>query len=231
MIWPYPGVDIYLIYCFLCRLNSAKLLSAMLRVQLIKEGILAGAMIGIAGFAYLAVGGFYGALLFSFGLISIYVYKLKLFTGTAGNFKLNPEGIAALCCVLILNIIGTAIISMFARVSPLDIQAKAVAVVNQRLATGWWQCGLLAILCGFIVDEAVYAWNSRQNIIPTVFGVCVFVLCGFCHCVADAFYITLLPHDMLKSDFGPVIAVYLSVVAGNFVGCNIRRFLRLDRQA
>ena len=125
--------------------------------------------------------------------ISIYVYKLKLFTGTAGNFKLNPEGIAALCCVLILNIIGTAIISMFARVSPLDIQAKAVAVVNQRLTTGWWQCGLLAILCGFIVDEAVYAWNSRQNIIPTVFGVCVFVLCGFCHCVADAFYISTLP--------------------------------------
>ena len=201
MIWPYPGVDIYLIYSFLCRLKFEKLESAMLRVQLIKEGILAGAMIGIAGFAYLAVGGFYGALLFSFGLISIYVYKLKLFTGTAGNFKLNPEGIAALCCVLILNIIGTAIISMFARVSPLDIQAKAVAVVNQRLTTGWWQCGLLAILC------------------------------GFCHCVADAFYITLLPHDMLKSDFGPVIAVYLSVVAGNFVGCNIRRFLRLDRQA
>ena len=203
----------------------------MLRVQLIKEGILAGAMIGIAGFAYLAVGGFYGALLFSFGLVSIYVYKLKLFTGTAGNFKLNAEGIAALCCVLILNIIGTAIISMFARVSPLDIQAKAVAVVNQRLTTGWWQCGLLAILCGFIVDEAVYAWNSRQNIIPTIFGVCVFVLCGFCHCVADAFYISALPLDMLKADFGPILAVYLSVVAGNFIGCNIRRFLRLDRQA
>ena len=64
----------------------------MIEKSLLKEGFLAGAMIGIAGFAYLAVGGFYGALLFSFGLVSIYLYKLKLFTGTAGNVSLNPEG-------------------------------------------------------------------------------------------------------------------------------------------
>ena len=35
------------------------------------RGVCAGAAIGIAGFAYLAVGGIFGALLFSFGLVSI----------------------------------------------------------------------------------------------------------------------------------------------------------------
>ncbi|MGM9786891.1 MAG: formate/nitrite transporter family protein [Candidatus Cryptobacteroides sp.] len=199
----------------------------MIEKSLLKEGFLAGAMIGIAGFAYLAVGGFYGALLFSFGLVSIYLYKLKLFTGTAGNVSLNPEGFLFLLCVLLLNFAGAGVISLFARVSPLEIQEKAVAVVNQRLMTGWWKCGMLAILCGLIVDEAVHAWKSQQNILPTILGVCVFVLCGFCHCIADAFYISLVPVDMLKADFGRIAGVYLSVVAGNFIGCNVRRFFRL----
>lgn len=199
----------------------------MIEKSLLKEGFLAGAMIGIAGFAYLAVGGFYGALLFSFGLVSIYLYKLKLFTGTAGNVSLNPEGFLFLLCVLLLNFAGAGVISLFAKVSPLEIQEKAVAVVNQRLMTGWWKCGMLAILCGLIVDEAVHAWKSQQNILPTILGVCVFVLCGFCHCIADAFYISLVPVDMLKADFGRIAGVYFSVVAGNFIGCNVRRFFRL----
>lgn len=201
---------------------------AMIKLSLLKEGFLAGAMIGIAGFAYLAVGGFYGALLFSFGLVSIYMYRLKLFTGVSGSTPINTEGIAFLMCVLLLNIAGAAVISMFARVSPLGLQEKAAAIVNQRMMTGWWKCGLLSILCGLIVDEAVYAWKSKQNILPTILGVCVFVLCGFCHCIADAFYISLIPLDMLKENLAPIAGVYASAVAGNFIGCNVRRMFRLQ---
>ncbi|MGM9753214.1 MAG: hypothetical protein ACI3ZK_04050 [Candidatus Cryptobacteroides sp.] len=113
------------------------------------KGICAGAMIGIAGFAYLAAGGFIGALLFSFGLISIYVYQFKLFTGLAGNVKLYFKGLGFLLAILALNIIGAWLISLIGRVSGLGIQEKAIAVVNSRMATGWWQCGILAIPCGF----------------------------------------------------------------------------------
>lgn len=199
----------------------------MIDNKLIVKAIVAGAMIGVAGFAYLAVGGFFGALLFSFGLISIYLYQLKLFTGVSGNVPLDADGFKFLIVVLLMNIVGAGIVSLVARVSPLGIQEKAVAVVCQRIDCGWWQCGLLAIFCGFIVDEAVYAWNEKKQILPTILGVCVFVLCGFCHCVADAFYITTLPLDFLASHIWSILAFYICVVAGNFLGCNLRRFLRL----
>lgn len=200
----------------------------MIDKSLIIKATVAGAMIGIAGFAYLAVGGFFGALLFSFGLISIYLYQLKLFTGVSGNVSLGVEGFKYLAVVLLLNIIGAGIVSLAARVSPLGIQDKAMAVVQQRIGCGWWQCGLLAIFCGFIVDEAIYAWNSKKQMLPTIFGVCVFVLCGFCHCVADAFYITALPLDFLSRNIWSILAFYFCVVAGNFLGCNLRRLLHLQ---
>ena len=151
------------------------------------RGVCAGAAIGIAGFAYLAVGGIFGALLFSFGLVSIYVLQLKLFTGMAGNETLDAGG----------------------------------------LETGWWQCALLAIPCGFIVDEAVYAWKQKKWILPTVLGVCVFIMCGFCHCIADAFYLSLLPLSFVKAHFLPLLAYYSCIVVGNFIGCNLRRLLAL----
>lgn len=114
------------------------------------RGVCAGAAIGIAGFAYLAVGGIFGALLFSFGLVSIYVLQLKLFTGMAGNETLDAGG----------------------------------------LETGWWQC-------------------------------------GFFHCIADAFYISLLPLSFAKAHSLPLLAYYSCIVAGNFIGCNLRRLLAL----
>ena len=50
--------------------------------RLIRSSVLAGIAIGIAGFGYLAVGGLAGAVLFSFGLLTVVGYKLKLYTGT-----------------------------------------------------------------------------------------------------------------------------------------------------
>ena len=44
--------------------------------RLIRSSVLAGIAIGIAGFGYLAVGGLAGAVLFSFGLLTVVGYKL-----------------------------------------------------------------------------------------------------------------------------------------------------------
>ena len=103
------------------------------------RGVCAGAAIGIAGFAYLAVGGIFGALLFSFGRVSIYVLQLKLFTGMAGNETLDAGGLGCLLAVLALNFLGAWLVSLIGRVSPLDIQSKAIGIISGRLETGWWQ--------------------------------------------------------------------------------------------
>ena len=50
----------------------------MTQGKMFRSAVLAGIAIGIAGFGYLALGGIAGAVFFSFGLITVIRYKLKL---------------------------------------------------------------------------------------------------------------------------------------------------------
>ena len=70
-------------------------------------------------------------------------------------------------------------------------------------------------------------WNYSLSILPTLIGVPVFVLCGFPHCIADAFYYALVPMDVMSANFGPMLGVYGAIVLGNYLGCNLRRLFKL----
>lgn len=83
---------------------------------------------------------------------------------------------------------------------------------------------VLAIGCGFIMTTAVTFARQGKNL-PLFFGVPLFIMCGFPHCVADAFYYCCASADYITSNIGAIIAFYLSIVAGNFVGCNLYRWL------
>lgn len=188
----------------------------------VRSAILAGVCIGIAGFVFLAIGGVVGAVIFAFGLLTVVNYKFKLYTGTAGFFVKGEFG--RLWIILLANIIGCLLVALLARVSPMPLQEKAQGILEARLATGWWKCGLLAIGCGFIMTTAVkFAREGRW--LPLLFGVPLFILCGFPHCIADAFYYLTVPFGFLGENFGPVLLLYVSIVAGNFVGCNLTRTL------
>ena len=51
----------------------------------------------------------------------------------------------------------------------------------------------------------------------------LFILCGFAHSIADAFYFLVAPTDVL---FQPIVlGVYVCEVLGNFVGCNLYRWV------
>lgn len=195
-------------------------------LELLKRSIMAGAAIGLAGFAYLAVGGVIGSILFSFGLLTVYLYGLFLFTGLAGRIPVNLSDLSGLLSVLMGNIFGAILVALLARLSPLSLQEAATNVFLAHISLGWWQAGLLAIACGFAVEEAVFA-AKNGSILPTFLGVSVFVLCGFPHCIADAFYYALTPIDVLREHGPQMMGVYAMIVLGNFVGCNIRRALKL----
>lgn len=89
-------------------------------LELLKRSILAGVAIGLAGFAYLAVGGVFGSVLFSVGLITVYLYGLFLFTGLAGRIPFNLSDLLRLLSVLVGNIFGAILVALLARLSPLD---------------------------------------------------------------------------------------------------------------
>lgn len=189
---------------------------------LIRSSILSGICIGIAGFGFLAVGGITGAVTFAFGLLAVVHYKLKLFTGTAGFFRRGETG--ALLAILLFNIVGCLLVSLIARLSPMPLQDTAQKILEARLQAGALQCGGLAIGCGFIMTTAV-KWGREGKWLPLLFGVPLFIVCGFPHCVADVFYYLTVPVDFLRDNALEVLALYACIVAGNFIGCNLYRLI------
>ena len=198
-------------------------------IKLLRSSIFAGIAIGTAGFGFLAsgvqaeaYGSLVGAVLFSFGLLTVVGYKLKLYTGTAGFILKNEAG--SLFLILLGNIIGCFLVSMLARITPLAVQDAAQNILELRLRTGALRCGLLGIGCGFIMTTAVHFARQKQYL-PLLFGVPLFIVCGFTHCVADAFYYLCVPVSFWKANALHILAVYACIVLGNLVGCNLYRIV------
>lgn len=189
-------------------------------ISTLRSSILAGVCVGLAGFGYLAEKSIIGAVVFSFGLLAVVAYRLKLYTGTAGFFRRGEFG--QLMFILFGNIVGCLLVGLLARCSPMPIQETAQSVLEARLANGPLFGGLLAVGCGFIMTTVV-TFARKGNVLPLLFGIPLFINCGFPHCVADAFYYLCVPVEFLCSNFVAVLVFYLSIVAGNFVGCNLYR--------
>lgn len=197
--------------------------------KLLRSSIFAGIAIGTAGFGFLAsgvqaetYGPLVGAVLFCFGLLTVVGYRLKLYTGTAGFIKKNEVG--TLFLILLGNIIGCLCAALLARVSPMAIQESAQKILELRLRTGALKCGLLGIGCGFIMTTAVQ-FARQKSFMPLLFGVPLFIVCGFTHCVADAFYYLCVPLAFWKANFLAIITVYICIVLGNLIGCNLYRIV------
>ena len=198
-------------------------------LKILRSSIFAGICIGTAGFGFLAsgiqsetYGSLVGAVLFSLGLLAVVGYKLKLYTGTAGFIEKNQVG--ELFLILLGNIVGCLCLALLARVSPMDIQGAAQNILELRLRTGALRCGLLGIGCGFLMTTAV-TFARQEKYLPLLFGVPLFIVCGFTHCVADAFYYLCVPVAFLKAHALQILGVYACIVIGNLIGCNLYRIV------
>lgn len=183
------------------------------------KSIIAGICIGIAGTVYLKVGGLAGAVLFAFGLIAVVSQQLWLFTGMA--YKVWRKHHIQLFVILLLNLLGCLAVASV--VSDTEITYATEAIISQRLSQGFIQCGLKAIGCGFIMTTAVTQVKKRNNWWPLLFGVPVFIMCGFPHCVADAFYLECCSPAFLQTNLIQIFSFYGAIVIGNYLGCNIYR--------
>lgn len=185
--------------------------------------ILAGICISIGCVVNLRVGGVAGAVLFAFGLTTVVYYRLKLYTGTAGFIRRQGDW-TMLFTVLVGNFVGCLLsASMIAYAQP-DCVEPAAKILAGRLVKGPWACFLLAIGCGFIMTTAV-EFARKGKMLPLVLGVPVFILCGFAHSIADAFYFLVSPAEQVMNT--NVLMVYVSEVLGNFVGCNLYRWITI----
>lgn len=193
--------------------------------SIFRSAVLAGICIGIAGFGYLAVGGIFGAVVFSCGLLAVVSYKLKLFTGTAGF--INKGEVGQLLLVLLGNIVGCLAVALLARVSALPLQESAEKILSARLSLGAWKAGLLAIGCGFLMTTAV-TFARKDKWIPLLFCVPMFIICGFPHCIADIFYYLTCSLGFWGEHLCGILILYVCIVIGNFIGCNLYRWIISD---
>lgn len=191
-------------------------------VDVLRSSVLAGVCIGIAGLGYLVTRDIIGSVLFAFGLLTVVGYKLKLYTGTAGFIQKGEVG--KLLLILLGNIFGCLLVSLMARMSPLEVQESAQSVLEGRLAIGPLRGGVLGIGCGFIMTTAV-TFARQGNNLPLLFGVPLFIVCGFPHCVADVFYYLTVPFSFWGEHLGEILLFYVSIVIGNFIGCNFYRWV------
>ena len=198
----------------------------MATFNILRSAFMSGICIGIAGFGFLSLkssGEFLaGCVIFAFALISVISYKLRLYTGLAGFFGKTEFGL--LIKVLLGNIIGCATMGAFTRLSPMPLQETAQALLQSRLDLGLVNGGLLAIGCGFIMTTAV-TFARQGNNLPMLFGVPLFIVCGFPHCIADAYFYSCAPLEYWNANLSSILPFYVVIVLGNFVGCNFYRWV------
>ena len=194
--------------------------------NIFREAIFAGVLIAVAGYGFLA-GKAVGMFLFILGLAAVVSYKLKLYTGTVGFVTVKE--ISSLVVVLLGNILGCFLVSWIAKIDTvMDIQAAAQSVLQSRMQLGWLACGIKAIGCGILMSVAVHFARKGKEFghwVPLLFAVPLFIHCGFPHCVADAFYFLACPGRVLAECGWELLGVYVSIVIGNSVGCNLYRWI------
>ena len=83
---------------------------------------------------------------------------------------------------------------------------------------------LLGIGCGLLMTTAV-TFARQKHYLPLLFAVPLFIICGFTHCVADAFYYLCVPVDFMKAHALEILGVYGCIVLGNLIGCNLYRIV------
>lgn len=162
-----------------------------------------------------------GAVLFAFGLLTILHYQMPLYTGKAG-FVSSLKDVGEMLIVLVGNVLGCCAIAKL-----LPLTYDGADIVFSRIENGSLQCFYNSILCGIIMTLIVYA-GRNGNLLLTMYGITIFIVCGFYHSIADAFYMFAVrdDFDLLEDYFFPY---WLIIVVGNFVGCNIPRLLLYNK--
>lgn len=182
-----------------------------------RKSVFAGIFISIGGSVYLSIGGIAGAVLFAFGLLGVIHYQLPLYTGKAGFIK-TKEDAKMLPFILLGNIVGAFFFALMMKCAKPDLIQVANELVIKRVSLDIFQMLLLPVGCGIIMTTIV-KFARQKMFIPLLFGIPVFILCGFIHSIADAFYYSMASFDVFANNALSIIIAYICAVIGNFIGC------------
>ena len=182
--------------------------------------VLAGICISIGGCVFLSLDDkVMGAFFFTAGLFTICSFGFSLFTGKV-CYVFENDGKYAVNIILIWlgNLVGTWLSAMLFGATRISvISEKAAAMCEIKLSDNLLSIFILAIFCNMLIFIAVDGYKNIQyemgKYLALFFGVMVFILCGFEHCVANMFYISMAGMWSVKA-----FVFILVNTAGNAVG-------------
>ncbi len=187
----------------------------------ILSSILAGMSISIGGTIFLMCESkIIGALFFAVGLFCVCVFGFSLFTGKVCYAFENDKAYSfKLLIIWFGNLLGavlTALLEIPTRLGP-GLTEKAGAICEVKLSQSLLSAFILGIFCDIMIYIAVEGYKTIPHEIgkylAIMFGVTVFVICGFEHCVANMYYFTIG-----QAWSGKAILYLLVMTAGNAVG-------------
>lgn len=156
-----------------------------------------GAAIAIGGAAYLiSTSKLAGAIFFCVGLFVICTFGLDLFTGRICYlFERDRIYAQSIPVIWLGNLAGTALVGGLLRLTRItSVVQQAQEVCSAKLSDHYGSLFILAILCNILIFIAVDGFRNNPHelgkYLSLFFGVTVFIVCGFEHCVADMFYFT-----------------------------------------
>ncbi len=184
------------------------------------SGILGGAYIGFGGVAFLSLESkVLGALFFTVGLFTICTFGLNLFTGKVCYvFQQDRSYALGLPLIWLGNVVGTGIVAKMILATRLSsLSEKAQTLCEVKLEDGLGSLFVLGILCNIFIYIAVEGFKNNPHqlgkYLSLFFGVMVFILCGYEHCVADMFYFFAA-----RAWSAHAVVCILVISAGNAVG-------------
>lgn len=187
------------------------------KLEYFRKSVFAGLCIAIGGTVYLSVGGVTGAFLFSLGLLAVVHYQIPLYTGKAGFCKTSHD-VKMLPLILLGNIIGAFFFALCIKCAKPELVQSANAIIKNRASLDLLQMLILPMGCGIIMTTVV-KFARKSKFIPLLIGIPVFILCGFIHSIADAFYYSLASVSLLVDNALSLVIAYSCAVIGNFLGC------------
>ena len=184
-------------------------------ISILLKGIYAGIMIGIGGTIYLSIANqIVGAILFAIGLLTICVYKMNLYTGMIGYILENKLGyLKTLTFTLLGNLLGTIITALLilnTRIAKISIRAREMAII--KISDNYLSIFILSVFCGILMYIAVNNFKKEEDSIIKYLSificVVVFILCGFEHCIANMYYISLAKAWSFKSAISMLFMIF-----------------------
>lgn len=167
-----------------------------------------------------------GAFMFSIGILLVMEFKMLLFTGYVPtqreNQKLSDYLINS-TLIFFGNLFGASLVAGLLSLTRLKdtIYKSTLAICEVKLADAWYSTFILSMFCGFIIAGIVKASNLKKSVIYVAMMIATFILCGFDHVVANAFYFAA---SAKLFTWGGLLFMLICML-GNFAGGLICSFI------